>query len=52
LDGHGNSVHTEAESYGRKTKLLLKHPEIMIIFVDEVGENISNKGDGNAGDKK
>jgi hypothetical protein len=51
LDVHGNIVQTEEETYGRKTKYLLKHPQ-KLIFVDEVGENISQKGDGNAGGQK
>jgi hypothetical protein len=51
LDIHGNIVENEAESYRRKTKYLLRHPE-KLIFVDEVGENISQKGDGNADSQK
>jgi hypothetical protein len=51
LDRHGNIAKTEAESYGRKTKYLLRYPE-KLIFVDEVGDHISQKGDGNAGGQK
>jgi hypothetical protein len=51
LDRHGNRVQTEEEAYGRNTKYLLKHPEKLII-VDDVDENISQKGDGNAGGQK
>jgi hypothetical protein len=51
LDIHGKIVETEAEAYGRKMKYLLRHPE-KLLFVDEVGENISQKGDGNAGGQK
>jgi hypothetical protein len=48
LDMHVNIVQTKEEAYGRKKKYLLKHPE-KVIFVDKVGDNISQKGDGNAG---
>jgi hypothetical protein len=48
LDIHGNIVETESEAYGRKMKYLLRHPE-KLLFVDEVGDNISKKGDDNAG---
>jgi hypothetical protein len=47
LDRHGKIFQTEEEAYGRKTKYLLKHPE-KLIFVDEVGKNILQKGDDNA----
>jgi hypothetical protein len=48
LDIHGNIVENEVESYGGKTKYLLRHPE-KLIFVDKVGENISQKYDGTTG---
>jgi hypothetical protein len=48
LDRHRNIVQTEAEACKRKTRYLLKYPE-KLIFVDEVGNNISQKGDDNAG---
>jgi hypothetical protein len=51
LDRHGNRVQTEEEAYGRKKKYLLKHPD-KLIFMDEVGENISQKRDGNTGGQK
>jgi hypothetical protein len=48
---YNNVVQTEAEEYGRKTRYSLLHPEKNLFF-DEVGENISQKGDGNAGGQK
>jgi hypothetical protein len=48
LDIHGNIFENEAEAYGQKMKYLLRHPE-KLLFVDEMGHNISQKGDGNAG---
>jgi hypothetical protein len=51
LDKHGNIIDNEADAYGQKTKYLLKHPE-KLLFVDEVGENISQKDDDNAGGQK
>jgi hypothetical protein len=50
-DIHNNVVQTEAEAYGRKTRYPLLHPD-KLLFFDEVGENISHKGDGNAGGQK
>jgi hypothetical protein len=44
-------LENEADVYGRKMKYLLRHPE-KLLFVDEVGDNISKKGDGNAGGHK
>jgi hypothetical protein len=43
-----NIVNTEAEAYGRQTSYSLLHPN-KLVFFDEVGENISQKYDGNAG---
>ena len=37
--------------FGRKTKYLLTHPE-MLLFVDEVGDSMSQKNDGNNGGQK
>jgi hypothetical protein len=51
LDRHDNIVNNEADAYGQKTKYFFKHPE-KLLFVDEVGENISQKGHGNAGGQK
>jgi hypothetical protein len=50
-DINNNIVQTETEAYGRKTRYSLLHPE-KLVFVDEVGENISQKGDGNVGGRK
>jgi hypothetical protein len=50
-DKDSNIVVTQAEVYGRNTQYSLLHPEYLVM-VDEVGENISQKGDGNAGGKK
>jgi hypothetical protein len=41
-------VETHAEAYGQHTQYSLLHPEYLGM-VDEVGENISQKGDGNTG---
>jgi hypothetical protein len=41
----------EADSYGRQTSYPLLHPD-KLMFFEEVGENISQKGDGNAGGQK
>jgi hypothetical protein len=46
-----NIVETGAEAYGQQTEYSLKHPEKLIVVV-EVGGNISQKGDGNAGGQK
>jgi hypothetical protein len=51
LDINGNIVENEAEAYGRKTEYLLRHPE-KLLFVDEVCENIPQKGDVNNGCQK
>jgi hypothetical protein len=50
-DIHNNVVQKEAEAYGRKTRYSLLHPD-KLLFFDEVGENISQKGDGNSGGQK
>jgi hypothetical protein len=46
-DKDNNIVGTQAEAYGRKTQYSLLHPEYLVM-VDEVGEHILQKGDGNA----
>jgi hypothetical protein len=46
-----NIVNTEAEAYDRQTSYSLLHPD-KLVFFDEVEENISQKGDGNAGGQK
>jgi hypothetical protein len=51
LDRHGNIVENGAEAFGRKIKYLLRHPE-KLLFVDEAGDNISQKGDVNVGGQK
>jgi hypothetical protein len=43
-----NIVNTEAEGYGRQTGYSILHPGKLVLFY-EVGENISQKGDGSAG---
>jgi hypothetical protein len=50
-DKDNNIVVTQAEAYGRNTQYSLLHPEYLVM-VDEVGEHISQKGDGNAGGLK
>jgi hypothetical protein len=44
-------VNTEGDTYDRHTIYSLLHPD-KLIFLDEVRENISQKGDGNAGGQK
>jgi hypothetical protein len=44
---------TEADTYGQKKAYsLIPTQAHKLIMVDEVGENISQKGDGNAGGQK
>jgi hypothetical protein len=50
-DIENNIVNTETEAYGRQTGYSLVHPDKLVFFY-EVGENISQKGDGNAGRQK
>jgi hypothetical protein len=50
-DKDNTIVVTQAEAYGRKTQYSLLHPEYLVM-VDEVEENISQKGDGNDGGQK
>jgi hypothetical protein len=50
-DMHNNGVLTEVEAYGRKTGYSLLHPE-KLVFFEEVGGNILQKGDGNARGQK
>jgi hypothetical protein len=51
IDKDKNIVGTQAEAYGRKTQYSLLHPEYLVM-VDEVGEDISQQGYGNAGGQK
>jgi hypothetical protein len=51
-DRKGNTVlEHNPTRYDRKTKFKLTHPE-RVIFVDEVGENTSQKQDGHIGGRK
>jgi hypothetical protein len=50
-DINNNGVHTEAEAYGQNTRYSVLHPETLV-FLDEVCENISQKGDGNVSRQK
>jgi hypothetical protein len=48
-----NNIVTEADAYGQKmADSLIPTQAHNLIMVDEVGENISQKGDGNAGGQK
>jgi hypothetical protein len=42
-----NIVNTEADAYVRQTSYSLLHQD-KLVFFDEVGENMSQKGDRNA----
>ena len=44
-------MESEEESFGRKTKFLLTKPNYLI-FVDETGDDTSQKSDGNRGGEK
>jgi hypothetical protein len=46
LDKEGNITENEEEQFGRKTKLLLTRP-YMLMYVDEVGDNTSQSNDSN-----
>jgi hypothetical protein len=50
LDKKGNITENEEEQFGRKTKLLLTRPD-MLMYVDEVGDNTSQSNDGNRSGK-
>ena len=47
----GKVVQSEVLAFGRKTKYLLLHPEL-VLFIDEVGDNTSQKNDRNVGGQK
>jgi hypothetical protein len=49
-DKDNNIVVIQTEAYGRKMQYSLLYPEYLVM-VDGVGENISQKGDGNPGPK-
>jgi hypothetical protein len=48
VTAEGNITDVQTKSWGRKTKYLLTRPELLM-FVDEVGSNTSQKKDGNIG---
>ena len=48
VNRQGQVTTNKDEAYGRKMSYLLTHPEI-VLFVDEVGDNTSQKNDGNIG---
>jgi hypothetical protein len=50
LDKEGNITENEKEQFGRKMKLLLTHPD-MLMYVDEVGDKTSQINDGNGSGK-
>jgi hypothetical protein len=51
-DKEGNTfLYDDPKRLGRKTKYKLTHPE-RVLFVDEVGENTSQKQDGHIGGRK
>jgi hypothetical protein len=50
-DMDNNIVNTEADAYDRQKSYSLLHPD-KLVFFDEVGENISQKGGGNTIGKK
>jgi hypothetical protein len=51
FNAQGSITQDESEAIGRKTKYLLSHPRYLL-FVDEVGDNTSQRNDGNAGGQK
>jgi hypothetical protein len=51
VNKEGAIVQTKDEAWGRLTNYLLTHPDY-VIFVDEVGDNTSQKNDGNVGGTK
>ena len=51
LNKEGHTVATEEESFGMKTKYMLKHPG-KLLFVDEVGSNTSQAKYGQIGGEK
>jgi len=51
VNKEGKIVSTEEESFGRKTKHILTRPNYLI-FVDETGDDTSQKQDGNQGGEK
>jgi len=51
VDINMNITINQDRQFGRKTKYLLTCPE-MLLFIDEVGDNASQKNDGNIGGQK
>ncbi len=51
VNKEGAIVQTKDEAWGRPTNYLLTRPDY-VIFVDEVGDNTSQKNDGNVGGTK
>jgi len=50
FDKSWQTVESKDEAYGRKSEYMLMHPE-KFFFVDEVGSNTSQGGDGHCGGK-
>ena len=51
FDKDGKEVATEDEAFGWQSQFKLTHPEL-VLFMDEVGNNMSQKEDGNIGGQK
>ena len=51
LDAEGKVVEKQEDAIGRKTKYIMTRPNYCV-FVDEVGDNTSQKDDGNIGGTK
>jgi len=50
-DKDDNIVDTEEEAFGRKTAYKLLYP-FMVVYMDEIGNNTSQKADGNVGGER
>ena len=48
LDCNGKITTNEDDAFGRKPKYVLMHPN-MVLFINEVGDNTSQKNYGNIG---
>jgi len=51
MDRDGNSTASQSEAFGCKCTHRIDHPS-MCLVVDEVGSNLSQKGDGHIGGQK
>ena len=51
MDAKGNTVTDPLDAFGTKCTHKLMHPDICLV-VDEVGSNLSQKGDGHVGGQK